>query len=314
MLTPWLALAGVGLLVYLITALGPDLILVQLHGLGSVLPAVLLLTGAKYSLQAAGWRLALPRHARPRWGESISATIIGDALGYLTWAGPFTGEPVRALLIRGSVPMAAGIAAGAIERAMYNVTAGVLILTVLLAHLVPTPVAAVMWGLIGGLISVGSIIAGRRVRPESTGQTRLHPTPAPRSRFLRGPDALLKAAIELWRDRRDALPLIAVLCVAQHATLVGEAYLMLNVVGAGTTLHTALVFEAMTKIVNTAGLVVPGRLGVAEGGSAALAGALGFAASQGLSLALMRRVRALIWGMVGLVLLPYQEARARKSA
>ena len=114
---------------------------------------------------------------------------------------------------------------------------------------------------------------------------------------------------DLWRERRGALPAIALLCFAQHAVLVGEAYLMLNALGEDTTLETALVFEAVTKIVNTAGMLVPGRLGVSEGGSALLADALGFAASQGLSLALMRRVRALIWAGVGLALLPFQEAR-----
>jgi hypothetical protein len=144
-----------------------------------------------------------------------------------------------------------------------------------------------------------------------------------RARSLNGPSAtetaptraaaLLKAARDLWRDRRGVLPAIALFCFAQHAILVGEAYVMLTALSGSTTLKAALVFETVTKIVNTAGMVVPARLGVSEGGSALLADALGFAASHGLSLALMRRVRALIWAAVGLVLLPFQEARARGS-
>jgi hypothetical protein len=315
-LMPLAGMAGLGLIAYLIAALDPARIAAQLQGLGSVFPAVLLLTGAKYPLQAAGWRLALPRHARPPWGESIGATITGDALGYLTWAGPFTGEPLRALLIRGSVPVAAGIAAGAIERAMYNVTAALLISIVLLARLSATLGLAVVVAVVGiGLAGAGVAIVVRRQShpPRSADVPPTDRTPTARTGLLRGPAALLGAAAELWRDRRDALPSIAILCLAQHAILVGEAYLMLNALGGGTTLRTAFVFEAVTKIVNTAGILVPGRLGVAEGGSAALAGALGLAASHGLSLALMRRVRALVWGGVGLVLLPFQEARARSS-
>lgn len=57
----------------------------------------------------------------------------------------------------------------------------------------------------------------------------------------------------------------------------------------------------MTKHANTAGAVVPGRLGVMEAGSAGLASVLDVGASLGLSLALMRRVRVLIWGVMGLV-------------
>jgi hypothetical protein len=82
--------------------------------------------------------------------------------------------------------------------------------------------------------------------------------------------------------------------------------------GGAATVRTALVFEAVTKIVNTAGTVVPGRLGVAEGGSALLADALGFAASHGLSLALMRRIRAIIWSAVGLAMLAIREAQCRR--
>jgi hypothetical protein len=116
-----------------------------------------------------------------------------------------------------------------------------------------------------------------------------------------------------WRDRRKLVPILGGLCLAQHAVLVAESYIMLDALGAAPSLRTAFLFEAMTKVVNTAGLVVPGRLGISEGGSALLAGSLGFAASYGLSLALMRRVRALIWSAVGLVLLPVTERRARRA-
>lgn len=312
-----LGAAGFGLLVYLIAELGPARIVAQLQGLGSILPAVLVVTSAKYPLQTAGWRLALARHARPPWGESISATITGDALGYLTWAGPFTGEPIRALLVRNSVPVAAGIAAGALERAMYNVTAAVFVWAVLLFLVTTTHRVAFVTALIGsafGAVALAVLVRGR-LRARRAPDDR-HSSPDSRTAetgSVRGARAFLDAARELWRDRRGALPAIALLCLAQHVILVGEAYLMLSALGGGTTLQIALVFEAVTKIVNTAGMLVPGRLGVSEGGSALVAGALGFAASHGLSLALMRRVRALIWAGVGLALLPFLEARARRN-
>ncbi len=317
-LVPVLGVAGLGLLVYLIVELGPARIAAQLHGLGSVLPAVLVLTGAKYPLQTAGWRLALPRHARPPWGESIGATITGDALGYLTWAGPFTGEPIRALLVRSSVPVAAVIAAGAIERAVYNATAALLVWVVLLGLLSATHKLAFVAALVVSALGIAALVAFVRGRIRLQRAANQRPAPVDRAPsgengWVKGGTAFLEAVRELWRDRRGVLPGIALLCFAQHAILVGEAYLMLGAVGADTNLRTAFVFEAATKIVNTAGLLVPGRLGVSEGGSALLAGALGFAASHGLSLALMRRVRALIWAAAGLVLLPFLEARTRRS-
>ena len=311
-----LAAGGLGLLAYLIIELGPSRIAAQLRGLGSILPAVLIVTGAKYPLQAAGWRLLLPRDTRPPWGESISATIAGDALGYLTWAGPFTGEPIRALLIRDSVPVAAGIAAGAVERTIYNITAAILVWAVLLAVLSSVHAIGFAVALAGSVLVVAAIVLARKRRRAQPVEASLYATlnepPTPAARAGKAV-VFLDAARQLWRTRRGALPAIACLCVAQHAILVGEAYLMLGALAGPTTLQTALVFEAVTKIVNTVGLLVPGRLGVAEGGSALLADALGFAASHGLSLALMRRVRALIWSGVGLALLPFREARARRA-
>jgi Lysylphosphatidylglycerol synthase TM region len=310
-LVPVMGLLGVGLLFYLIAELGPTRIVAQLHGLATLLPAVLAMTGAKYCLQTTGWRFMLAPELRPSWGQSISATITGDAVGYLTWAGPFTGEPVRALLIRGAVPVAAGTAAGAIERAMYNVTAGVLVWGVLL-WLAATAYA--LW-LVAALLSsivailVGAAILRRRWREPSA------PTEAARAHTRRrsSVSVLVGAGRTLWRERRHVLPTLALIGLAQHALLVAEAYLILGALAGASSLPTALVFEAVTKVVNTAGLVVPARIGVSEGGSALLADALGFAASHGLSLALMRRVRALIWALVGLALLPFQEARARRA-
>lgn len=295
-LAPALGVAGCGLLIYLVAQLGPAAIAAHLQGLLGILPAVLFITGAKYPIQAAGWRLALPFHSRPPWGESISATVTGDALGYLTWAGPVTGEPIRALLVRGSVSIAEGTAAGAAERAMYNVTAAGLVWAVLLALLWREHWLALFGALAASAVGVGALVAfaRRRTRDRRAG-------------------AFLGALREIWRTRRGALPAIALLCALQHALLVGEAFLMLGALGDGVTLREALVFEAITKLVNTAGVLVPARLGVSEGGSALLADALGFAATHGLSLAVMRRVRAIIWAVVGLALLPFQEARARRS-
>jgi hypothetical protein len=314
-LAPALGVAGVGLLVYLVLRVGPAAIAQHLRGLAAVLPGVLLLTSLKYPLQAAGWRLALPPDRRPPWSESISATITGDTLGYLTWAGPVTGEPIRALLIRRWVPVPEGIAAGAAERAVYNVTAALLVSTVLVVMLSGAHHLALVAAMMAGSIAAVATFAilarrARQRRGEDVHGTAPDDTSTSRSQPRRGPSAFFAAVREIWRVRRRALPIIALLCIAQHAVLAGEAYLMLGTLGS-VTVQTALIFEAITKIVNTAGLLVPGRWGISEGGSALLADALGFAASHGLSLALMRRVRALIWAAVGLGLLPFQEARAR---
>jgi hypothetical protein len=220
---PALGAAGLLLLVYLIAQIGLARVATEIRRLSGVLPLILALIGCKYVFQTAGWRLVLPRPLRPRWGEAIAATITGDALGYLTWAGPFTGEPVRALLVRGSVPVAEGIAAGAAERAMYNATAALLVLAVALALLLADHP---LWFATAATAAVaaGAIIA---LRIRSTGRGRLGEksraggvdrgdrvvrAELPPGRVAR----VLGAARELWRERRSVLPALTVLCLARR--------------------------------------------------------------------------------------------------
>jgi hypothetical protein len=308
----WLAavagVVGVVLLVSLIASIGPARIAAEIRHLGGILPIVLLITGLKYPLQAAGWRLILPRAQRPPWSASVAATLTGDSLGYITWAGPFTGEPMRALLIRDTVPVAAGIAAGAAERAVYDATAAVFVVTVIVSLLAfEHGVWAVSVAL--GFVAAAGFVARQlwRRRAEighDTGPSALQD--GARNTGFR------EALRSVWRIRRAVLPAVAGLCLAQHALLVLESYLMLGTLSGSVTFSTAVTFEAVTKLVNTVGVVVPARLGVAEGGSALLADGLGYGASYGVSLALMRRVRALIWAAVGVTLLPLQEMRQRR--
>lgn len=310
---------GVSLLAFLVVRLGPGRIVAHLHGLSAILPLVLALTALKYPLQTAGWRLALPVDLRPSWLLSLRSTLAADALGYLTWAGQLTAEPSRALMIRGTVPVATSLAAGAAERALYDVTGTVLVWSVLLAlsaRAHPIAVASAIAGSVAVVAALVTLVRGPRHQRSMPSGTSGEASVTTRSRARLG--AALRqirdALAQLWRTRRQALPLIALLCVAQHLVLVAEAYVMLGAFDANVTIATALVFESVSKLVNTASALVPARLGVAEGGSALLADALGFAASHGLSLALMRRVRALIWAGVGLVVLPYGEAKTQGTS
>ena len=304
-LMPMAALAGVALLWYAITDIGLDRIVETLATLGPILPVVLAITAVKYPLQAAAWRLALKPEMRPGWSVSVAATLSGDALGYLTWAGPFTGEPIKAYLTRDHVPVALGVTAGAVERMLYNLTAAIIVIVAALLVL-PTREGR-LWLAAGLLVSAGGGVAWWRARP-----SRRHPARiAAGDGHVRGVVAGLTH--DLWSERPSALAGMLLLEAAQHALLILEAYVMLQTLGAAPSLRTVFIFEGMTKVVNTVGTIVPARLGIAEGGSALLAGALGLGASYGMGLAIMRRVRAIIWGGVGLLLVPQREHLARKT-
>ncbi|RPI51283.1 MAG: hypothetical protein EHM55_19330 [Acidobacteria bacterium] len=304
---PMTALIGVTLLGYAIAQIGVERVLETLATLGPILPVVLAITAFKYPLQAAAWRLALKPEMRPGWRVSVAATLSGDALGYLTWAGPFTGEPIKAYLTRDHVPVALGVTAGAVERALYNATAAIIVI-IAAALVLPTHESR-LWLAAGLVAASGGLVAWWRARSSRVRAAQASSTAT--TGKTRG--VVAELVRDLWWARPAALVGMLVLEAAQHALLMLEAYVMLATLGARPDLRTVAIFEGLTKVVNTVGMIVPGRLGIAEGGSAFLADALGLGASYGMGLAIMRRVRAIAWGSVGLLLMPQRERKARKA-
>jgi hypothetical protein len=104
------------------------------------------------------------------------------------------------------------------------------------------------------------------------------------------------------KSRRTFLAVLAIE-IATNFTGVGEAYLILKVTAAHTSLFAAYLVESASRAVQLAFSFVPLGLGVQEGAAAATLQAVGYAASEGVSLAVIRKIRTLFWAAVGLVFL-----------
>jgi putative membrane protein len=88
----------------------------------------------------------------------------------------------------------------------------------------------------------------------------------------------------------------------------GETYLALFFLGSHATIVDALILEAMCIAANSVGFLLPGALGVREGGILAIGGLLGLPAETALALALIKRARELLVGLPGLgALLVFQK-------
>ena len=97
--------------------------------------------------------------------------------------------------------------------------------------------------------------------------------------------------------------------VAFHAGAVLEVWVILQALSGGrTSLADAFVLESAGRLVTVLFKVIPFRIGVDEVGAAVVATALGVPASHGVALALVRKLRILVWNACGLVVL----ARARR--
>ena len=99
-----------------------------------------------------------------------------------------------------------------------------------------------------------------------------------------------------------------------HLLTVFEIYLILYFMGVDPTVLAALMIEGVTKLINFAFFFVPAQVGVSEGGNELLLRALGFAATTGIALALVEKIRALAWAAYGLGALTFLLRRNARHA
>jgi putative membrane protein len=111
---------------------------------------------------------------------------------------------------------------------------------------------------------------------------------ADRQALTAGAAAIDAGVVELYRDRRPILASAAWHLVAWFVGA-GEVWLALMFLGHPVPLHTAVLLESLGQAVRTGFFLVPGALGVQEGGFVLLGGALGLAPDTALALSLTRR-------------------------
>ena len=80
-----------------------------------------------------------------------------------------------------------------------------------------------------------------------------------------------------------------------------EVWLALHFLGHDISLPTALVIESLGQAVKAAGFVVPGALGVVEGGYVVVGGLFGLSPAVCIALSLMKRLREIGLGLPALV-------------
>ena len=273
------AVAGVALFAWTVHSVGPAVLVAQLRALAPALSFILVLAGVRFLLQAAGWRLAMPAHRRPTLVETFAAVVAGEAAGYFAW-GPLSREPTKALLVGHRVPERTALAAAVVERFFYSVAAtGLIVAAVALCAMRFHFVKSFLIGM--AVMATVAFAAKGYWSRLSVGEPR---------------------------DRTTSATLL-VLALTQEGSNLAEAYFVLAWLGAAPTIASVVVLEGISRLMNGAGQFVPGKLGITEAATTALAEILRLGGPQGLSLALARRARSLLWGAGGIGLLAYRAVK-----
>lgn len=312
------ALLGAGLLAYLVHRVGVDPLGAQLAALSWYAPLLLVPYGLVAVLDTLGWRYTFGRRL-PAFVTLFPVRMAGEAVNLTTPTASLGGEPVKAfLLTRARVSLVEGLASVVIAKTALVLAQGLFLVVGLglaLGLLQPDSRLLRSMGVLfvlGGLGAAGFVLAQQRGLFGESGRL-LRWIGAVRE--LQGRLHRLDQEIALfYRSRRGRF------CLSVLFHLLGwlagslEVYLALWLLGVPVDLATAVAIEAFASAIKAASFVIPGALGIQEGGHIAIFVAFGLTAGVGLAFSVVRRLRELAWAAAGFGLLVSWGALRRSSA
>ena len=317
------ALFGAGLFAWIVQRTQIEPILDGLKSVGWGFIVILILSGVRPLVRAAAWRLCTPGPHQLRIRDTFPAFLTGEALGNVTPLGLFVSEPTKAVFVRHRVSLMTAISGLATESVLYTLSVAVVIaagtVALLFSFEVPRAVrlaSTLVVGIMLGLLAVAAWVLTRQVRVMTGMLDRLH-------RYRLAPHALMQRLekLRVLEDRiytfhrvypERLLPVLA-LETAYHVAGVAEVFVTLMWVSHAPTLLVAFVVETANRATNVIFKFVPMRLGVDELGTGGLTSVLGYSIADGVTLAIVRKVRVLFWTGVGLVLLARRGLSAKEA-
>jgi hypothetical protein len=300
---------GLGLFAYVVRRAGVDEVVGGIQRVGWGLTAILALQGLRFALRTQCWRLCMPRHADLPFRRAFAAFLAGDAIGSVTPLGLLASEPTKVFLTRHHLATRDSVASLALENLIYAGSVAAMVAVGLLIVLISVPLSrGWRWGLAVALVLLVSVVLRIRAlirRPANAGARA-------RSRWRERLERLRLAVAEFSNTHEERLWAAFGLDAAFHAVAVLEVFLALRwLLGdQSPTLTQAVAFEALNRVVTVAFKFVPFRVGVDEAVTGAAAPLLAVDPAAAVALAVVRKVRNLLWSFVGLAVIVAHPAQA----
>ena len=306
--------AGLLLFAWTIRQTGVAPIAEGIRRVGAGFVIILALSGARFVVRALAWTLcAEDRGLRLR--DTLPALIAGDAVGNVTPLGLFLSEPTKAVLVRHRAPLVAALSAVALENLFYSLTVALVIAggsiallflfdvpaTLRVASLVALVVLLLLFTAAAIILARNIAVVGRLVA--WLDRRRLAPVSlASRTPHL---EELERRIFGFSRRHPARLAPLLALESSFHVLGVAEVWVTLQLLvgAAAPTLLSTFVLEAVNRTIMVAFKFVPFRLGVDEAGTELMTRTLGLDFGTGVTMAIVRKVRMLVWSAVGVAIL-----------
>lgn len=302
---------GLLLLAVLIWRAGPKVVWENIAQAGYYLPLVCLTALLWMFLQAIAWSIIQGAFQKVPIMTLFRAKIIADGLGTLVpVAANIGGEAARAVIIKEHSPLNEGIpgvvfdktieylaslaylAAGLFLSLIYLKIPQKLKISSLVALLVIFIALVVMVILqFKGVYSIIGRVAGISRRSRRWFEEK--------ESSLRDFDRNMRL---MFSHSKTGLLIAFLLHFTARCLGALEIYIIIRAMGWPASLVKVVFISVFTVIINTAFFIIPGQWGAAEGGSLLAAATVGYPATIGLSVGLIRRIRKIIFAVLTVIL------------
>lgn len=323
------ATLGLALFAYFVWKAGPSDIWAQMRALGAGFLLILIVSAVRPAVRALAWTRCFESQRALPFSDALHAYIIGDALGNLMPLGIVVSEPAKAAFARERVPLAAAVSALAIENLFYMLSVALFIFAgasaLLLSFPLPPKLRAITLVTLCGVVAtlLFAYLVVRRQWKLLTRTLRLLARLGVGRRFVAARGARFGAVEErvygfYERHRGRFVPILLLECcfhLAGVAEVFATLYFMLERPPAPPQLALAsFVLESVNRVINVVFKIVPMRVGVDEAGTGAFAKVLSLGTTAGVTLAIVRKARVVVWTGVGVALLVRKGLTVRGAA
>ena len=304
------AVVAIALFAWVLSHVGLSTLMEQLKAIRVALPIVLALSLLRLFLQSIAWSASLKsEQVSVDIPKLAAARLAGQSMGYLTVLGPVISEPLKIKLL--GTPIEPTVTATFLDNGVYWFTCALLAI-VGIASLPFVAVHGAVYHSIPAILAfAGMVFVITRRNPILSGVIRALGKKTPS--WLRRAEQF-ESSIRRYRMNQPTLVRrifwIDVVCQALIAL---EVVVVLWALHLSTHFFTILVIEGVTRGVKMLSGWIPARLGSDEGAAVSAFALTGLSPTLGLALALTRRVRDLLWALIGIVWLAWNSRGVQQS-
>jgi putative membrane protein len=259
------------------------------------------------------WQLTLPAlPLSPRWiVRFFNLRMAGEAFNNITPAASMGGEPVKAILLKNyyGVSYKDGAASLILARTI-NVLALILFLAIGFGLILKAPFLTPEYKLVSGVglaaFATGIILfflvqrfrvasfAGRFFSRDSVASWI--------AKTLAVISDVEDRLVHFYQRQKSRLLIALVLAFGNWVLGVAEVYYVMAFLGTPISWTNAWIIESIAQLVRAGAFFIPAGIGVQEGAFVLIGASITGSPAMGLAVAIIRRLREIIWIVLGLVI------------